>query len=113
MVGSKTIQKLEHIHCALALSKWRLNPSIALMGSDRISYHFTTRRVSTFSFDILSPLKTSKVQVRVKKDNDTVSYLILLILNANANLKIQAPQLNNNNIKITALFFGHWILYGI
>ena len=40
----------------MALSAWKLNESIALMGSDRISYHFATRRVSMFSFNLLSPI---------------------------------------------------------
>jgi len=57
MVGSDIIERLEHIHCSIALNRWRTNPSIALMGADRVSYHFATRRVSIFSFNILSPLE--------------------------------------------------------
>ena len=37
MVGVETIEKLEHVHCALALNAWRSKPFIALMGADRVS----------------------------------------------------------------------------
>lgn len=57
MVGCETIGKLENIHCSLALNAWRSNNAIALMGANRVSYHFATRRVSIFSFNILSPVE--------------------------------------------------------
>lgn len=56
MVGCDSIENLEHLHCALALTAWRMNPFIALMGADRVSYQFPTRRVSIFSFNLLSPI---------------------------------------------------------
>jgi selenocysteine lyase/cysteine desulfurase len=61
MVGVEKIEKLEHVHCTLALNAWRSNPLIALMGADRVSYQFATRRVSIFSFNLLSPVPTSQV----------------------------------------------------
>lgn len=57
MVGDENIEKLENIHCSLALNAWRSNDAIALMGANRVSYHFATRRVSIFSFNILSPVE--------------------------------------------------------
>ncbi|GFH46335.1 aminotransferase [Chaetoceros tenuissimus] len=57
MVGCDTIEKLENIHCSLALNAWRSNKAIALMGANHVSYHFATRRVSIFSFNILSPIE--------------------------------------------------------
>lgn len=57
MVGCKTIEKLENIHCSLALNAWRSNKAVALMGANHVSYHFATRRVSIFSFNILSPIE--------------------------------------------------------
>ncbi|GFH45190.1 hypothetical protein CTEN210_01664 [Chaetoceros tenuissimus] len=57
MVGCETIEKLENIHCSLALNAWRSNKAVALMGANHVSYHFATRRVSIFSFNILSPIE--------------------------------------------------------
>ncbi|GFH58066.1 aminotransferase class V-fold PLP-dependent enzyme [Chaetoceros tenuissimus] len=57
MIGCNTIENLENIHCSLALNAWRSNNAIALMGGNRVSYHFATRRVSIFSFNILSPFE--------------------------------------------------------
>ena len=57
LVGSETVERLENTHCAVALNAWRSNPAIALMGANRVSYHFATRRVSIFSFNILSPIE--------------------------------------------------------
>jgi selenocysteine lyase/cysteine desulfurase len=57
MVGCETIEKLENIHCSLALNAWRTNKAVALMGANSLSYHFATRRVSIFSFNILSPFE--------------------------------------------------------
>lgn len=56
MVGCETIDNLERLNCALALTSWRSNPSISLMGSDRVSFQFASRRVSIFSFNLLSPV---------------------------------------------------------
>ena len=61
MVGVKTIEKLEHVHCTLALNAWKSNPHIALMGADRVSYQFATRRILLFSFNLLSPIPTMQV----------------------------------------------------
>ena len=61
MVGVENIEKLEHVHCTLALNAWRSNPCIALMGADRVSYQFATRRVSIFAFNLLSPVPTTQV----------------------------------------------------
>ncbi len=64
MVGCETIENLEHLHCALALTAWRSNPFVALMGADRVSYQFPTRRVSIFSFNLLSPVIVKPVSPR-------------------------------------------------
>lgn len=56
MVGSDNIEKLEHRHTAFALSNWKENQNIALMGSDRLCFHLPARRVSIFSFNVLSPV---------------------------------------------------------
>jgi len=61
MVGVENIEKLELVHCTLALNAWRSNPCIALMGADRVSYQFATCRVSIFSFNLLSPVPTTQV----------------------------------------------------
>ena len=61
MVGVKTIEKLEHVRCTLAFNAWRSKPYIELMGADRVSYQFATRRVSIFSFNLLSPVPTTQV----------------------------------------------------
>lgn len=59
MMGSESIETLENMHTMMALNAWGSNPSIALMGADRISYHTATRRVPIFSFNIISPVKRS------------------------------------------------------
>ena len=56
MVGCRNIEKLEQVHSAYALSEWKSNGAIALMGADRWCYHIPTFRVSIFSFNILSPI---------------------------------------------------------
>jgi len=54
-VGPKTIARLEHNHCSIALHTWKNHPKIALMGSDRHAYFDLSRRVSIISFNVLSP----------------------------------------------------------
>jgi selenocysteine lyase/cysteine desulfurase len=67
MMGSESIEVLENMHTMMALNAWGSNPSIALMGADRISYHTVTRRVPIFSFNIISPVK------RFSKSTDTTN----------------------------------------
>mmetsp|Transcript_6281 Transcript_6281/g.6788 ORF Transcript_6281/g.6788 Transcript_6281/m.6788 type:complete len:697 (+) Transcript_6281:90-2180(+) len=56
MVGSQNIEKLEGIHSAFVLNEWNQNDTIAMMGSDRLCYHLPNRRVSIFSFNLVSPV---------------------------------------------------------
>ena len=57
LMGCESIEVLENMHTMMALNAWGSNPSIALMGADRISCHTATRRVPIFSFNIMSPVK--------------------------------------------------------
>jgi len=54
LVGCEMIKQLEYEHISAALSTWSKHPMISLVGSDRDAYGNMTRRVSIFSFNILS-----------------------------------------------------------
>jgi len=55
MVGAKKIEELEHNHINAVLKRWSIHPMISLLGANRTAYFDVYRRVSIFSFNILSP----------------------------------------------------------
>ncbi len=81
MVGSKTIESLDSVHATMALQSWRTNRNISLIGADRISYQMPTRRVSIFSFNILSPIPTSVWQHDDVKTSKSYSKVVAGAIN--------------------------------
>jgi selenocysteine lyase/cysteine desulfurase len=112
MVGCQNIEKLEHIHCSLALNAWTPNPYIALMGADRMSYHFATRRVSIFSFNILSSVPA------VPPTKSRGGYLQGIVLSSLNDLANVGSFIEKENLYMMPLHFNFVIallndLYGI
>ena len=56
LVGSESIEELEKGHIYAALEAWKSDPKISLLGSDKSAYYDLSKRVSIFSFNIVSKL---------------------------------------------------------
>ncbi len=59
MVGSKRIEELEKDHCEMVFGYLRGDKNISFMGSDRLAYFDSSKRVPIFSFNVFSPFKKS------------------------------------------------------